>query len=142
MKTYLLLAVFLIGCDYDAEQNNLIRAIENENLVFIQDYLSDNKNAEFYYYDGFTPLTYSAKGSCFECVRILLDGGVDIDKTQRGGLSATSWAVVNNDVRLLQYLLGAGANPQTKCTGEKCLNAFELASKRGNKQIKRILNQE
>ena len=138
-KVFVIILSFLVaGCSYDAEHQQLIHAIETENLETISRYISENRELEFYYHDGFTPLTYSATGNCFDCVKILVEAGVDVNVIQRGGVSALSWAVVNNNLKMVTYLLNAGANPNKKCEAETCLNSVEIADKYGFVDIANI----
>jgi len=125
----LLFLLLLTGCSYDSDHVELISAIEKEDINFISQYSAQKKDIHFYYHDGFTPFTYAVKGKCKKCADVLIDNGVNVNQIQKGGLSALSWAVVNNDLNMVETLLLAGANPKVKCSNKKCMDSFEFAIK-------------
>jgi ankyrin repeat protein len=66
---------------------------------------------------GLTPLVYAAREDCFECARILVEAGADVNQTSRYGWTALLTAVQNRHYQLAKYLLDHGANPNLKNKG-------------------------
>lgn len=135
MKLYYILLLSLISCSYPKEQTILIESIENKNILNIKKLLNSETNVEFYYYDGFTPLTLSVKSKCFKCMQLLIEYGANINKPQKGGLSALSWAIVNGDISYVKYLINNGASNSLTCENNGYLTNIELAEKYNRKDI-------
>jgi uncharacterized protein len=66
---------------------------------------------------GLTPLVFAAREDCFECARILVEAGGDVNQTSRYGWTPLLTAVQNRHYQLAKYLLDHGANPQLKNKG-------------------------
>jgi len=66
---------------------------------------------------GLTPLVFAAREDCFECARILVEAGADVNQTTRYGWTALVTAVQNRHYRLAKYLLDHKADPNVKNKG-------------------------
>ena len=60
---------------------------------------------------GFTPLLYAVMAGDLETVRVLLDGGVDVNEAAPDGVSAVMLALIKRHEDLAISLLKQGANP-------------------------------
>jgi ankyrin repeat protein len=60
---------------------------------------------------GWTPLLYSAREGCLECVRILADAGADLNLGDPERVSPLLLAVLNMRFDVAAYLIQKGANP-------------------------------
>jgi ankyrin repeat protein len=60
---------------------------------------------------GLTPLLYAAREGCDECVRLLVEGGADVNLVDPDEVSATIIAIDNGHFDVAKYLLENGANP-------------------------------
>jgi uncharacterized protein len=60
---------------------------------------------------GLTPLAFAARENCFECAKVLVEAGADVNQTTRYGWTPLLTAVQNNHYQLAKYLLDHGANP-------------------------------
>ncbi|HEY7335979.1 MAG TPA: ankyrin repeat domain-containing protein [Bryobacteraceae bacterium] len=59
---------------------------------------------------GLTPLVFAAREDCFDCAKILIDAGADVNQTSHYGWTPLLTAVQNRHYRLAKYLLEHGAN--------------------------------
>jgi len=66
---------------------------------------------------GITPLVLATRENCLECVKVLLDGGADINQTTRYGWTAVMTATKNGFYKLGAYLLDKGADPNIQNKG-------------------------
>jgi ankyrin repeat protein len=60
---------------------------------------------------GWTPLLYSAREGCLECVRILAEAGADLNLADPERVSPLLLAVLNMRFDVAAYLIQKGANP-------------------------------
>ena len=60
---------------------------------------------------GLTPLAYAAREGCFDCARILVEAGADVNQPTLYGWSPLLVATQNRHYKLGAYLLDHGANP-------------------------------
>jgi len=60
---------------------------------------------------GLTPLVFAAREDCFDCARMLLDAGADVNQQTKYGWTALLTATQNKHYKLAAYLLDHGANP-------------------------------
>jgi ankyrin repeat protein len=60
---------------------------------------------------GLTALVFAVRENDAESVRILLDGGADVNQVTKYGWSPLLVATQNRNYKLASYLLGRGANP-------------------------------
>src|SRR5690606_26411497 len=59
---------------------------------------------------GLTPLLYAARENCVECVKVLIERGADIDKTDPDRVSPLLLAVRNTNWDIAKLLIEAGAD--------------------------------
>jgi ankyrin repeat protein len=60
---------------------------------------------------GLTPLAYAAREGCFDCAKILVEAGTDVNQQTLYGWSPLLVATQNRHYKLAAYLLDHGANP-------------------------------
>ena len=60
---------------------------------------------------GLTPLAYAAREGCFDCAKILVEAGADVNQVTLYGWSPLLVATQNRHYKLAAYLLDHGANP-------------------------------
>jgi len=61
---------------------------------------------------GLTPVLYSIRENCFECLELLIDAGADLDQTDPDGVSPLLLAVTNSRWDMAVRLVHAGADIQ------------------------------
>ena len=66
---------------------------------------------------GLTPLVYAARENCFECAKILIDAGADVNQRTHYGWTPLLVATQNRHYKLAAYLLDHGANPNLANNG-------------------------
>jgi uncharacterized protein len=66
---------------------------------------------------GLTPLVFAAREDCFECARMLVDAGADVNQKTKYGWTALLTATQNRHYKLAVYLLDHGANPNLANSG-------------------------
>ncbi len=59
---------------------------------------------------GLTPLLFAAREGCIECLRVLLDGGADIDLADPDGTTPLVFALLNRNWEAAKFLIEAGAD--------------------------------
>jgi ankyrin repeat protein len=59
---------------------------------------------------GFTPLLFAAREGCIECLRVLLDGGAEIDLADPDGTTPLILALLNGNWESARFLIQAGAD--------------------------------
>jgi ankyrin repeat protein len=59
---------------------------------------------------GLTPLVFAAREDCFECARMLLEAGADVNQKTKYGWTALLTATQNRHYKLAAYLLDHGAD--------------------------------
>jgi uncharacterized protein len=59
---------------------------------------------------GMTPLLYAARDGRLESVRILVDAGADLERTDANGITPLLSAITNNHVPVAHYLIARGAD--------------------------------
>jgi len=88
-----------------------------------------------------TPLEWAIQAHDSKIVKMLIDGGVDIEKeinsTYHG--SPLTLAVSSNDLECVRLLLEAGANLSIKYDGH---NALQIAAEKGNLEILKLLHEK
>jgi ankyrin repeat protein len=62
-------------------------------------------------FGGLTPLLFTAREGCLDCVRALVKGGADINLSDPKGVTPLFLAIDNLHFDTAKYLLEAGANP-------------------------------
>jgi ankyrin repeat protein len=62
------------------------------------------------YRGGLTPLLFAAREGCMECLRVLLDGGADIDLADPDGTTPLILALLNLNWDTARFLIQAGAD--------------------------------
>lgn len=77
----------------------------------IERFLQEGNSLEDIDEYGFTPLIECAIVNNMQMAAVLLERGVEIDKTDVTGRTALHWAVDNNNVPLVKLLLDRKANP-------------------------------
>ena len=60
---------------------------------------------------GLTPLTYAAREGCFDCARLLVEAGADVNQVTNYGWTPLLTATQNRHYKLAAYLLDHGADP-------------------------------
>lgn len=60
---------------------------------------------------GLTPLLYAAREGCDECVRLLVEGGAEVNLPDPDEISALIIAIDNGNYDIAKYLIENGANP-------------------------------
>jgi len=61
-------------------------------------------------HDSFTPLMMAARNGFYQCVKILLEAGADVDKPDEDGLTPLRYAVLFEHLDVAKYLLKHSAN--------------------------------
>lgn len=80
---------------------------------------------------GLTPLLYAIRENCIECVRVLIEHGVDVDLPDPDRVSPLLLAVLNSNWDIANQLVEAGADVQQwDIFGQSPL--FAIASRRDN----------
>ncbi len=130
---WVLLILFIGGCSYPSMHSKVMSSIEKQDLKQLTRSLEEPIDLNFYYHDGFTPLTYAVKLSCSQCVEVLLQYNLDVNKPQKGGLTALGWAVFNDDIALVKVLVNVGADKKAKY--DTRMSAEELSIKYQRKEI-------
>ena len=59
---------------------------------------------------GLTPLLFAAREGCIDCLRVLLDGGADIDLADPDGTTPLVFALLNRNWDAARFLIEAGAD--------------------------------
>jgi uncharacterized protein len=66
---------------------------------------------------GMTPLVIAARENCLECIKVLLEGGANVNQTTHYGWSALLTATKNGFYQEGAYLLDHGADPNLQNKG-------------------------
>ncbi|KAL4755848.1 Pfs, NACHT and Ankyrin domain protein [Aspergillus foveolatus] len=87
----------------------LLYALESDNLDMMSLLLSRGANPNRFNHEGETPLTLAVKGKKTQVVRLLLaNHEIDPSIQHRSGHSAVWWAIVNDDIAMLDMLQHGG----------------------------------
>ncbi|MCY4661382.1 MAG: ankyrin repeat domain-containing protein [Acidobacteria bacterium] len=80
---------------------------------------------------GFTPLLFAARHGDADSVRVLLDGGADVNEAAADGNSALVIAAMSGHARLAELLLARAADPNAAGAGYTALHAAVLRADAG-----------
>ncbi|OGO90757.1 MAG: hypothetical protein A3F10_06715 [Coxiella sp. RIFCSPHIGHO2_12_FULL_42_15] len=89
----------------------LARAIIQQNLALVQQYINAGADVNAIDEFGFTPLIETAIVNHLELTRLLLDSGARVNEKDLVGGTALHWAVENNNLAMTRLLLTKGADP-------------------------------
>ena len=102
----------------DDEQVEFMSAVTDGNVVVVKQYIESGKvnvNQAFF---AWTPLLSAASKHQLEVVKYLAEHGADLNyRHPVTKMSAVSHAAYDGDVKLLEYLLQKGADPNSKGKG-------------------------
>ena len=71
--------------------------------------VSSEPRAQYRPYGGLTPLIYSAREGCIECIKALKDGGANLNMTDPEGVTPLATALWNAHFDVASYLIKSGA---------------------------------
>ncbi|KAL9097074.1 MAG: hypothetical protein Q9165_001038 [Trypethelium subeluteriae] len=112
---------FLVGKGADPDifdehgKTALHMAISDGDTASVKVLLSSPKSIDLQHEDveGWTPLRLAAKNGRLKMVKILLQGGAEVDAHDRDGWTALRWAASKGHKMIAQLLLDKGASPSS-----------------------------
>ena len=127
-------------------QENLIKAIENENIAQKRTLISlgaNPKTSDYSTFEKVQPLKVASYKN-YQIVKLLLDNGADVNEEFcccAGCSSALVEAMAKNDIEMVKLLLERGANINYKPTFSlPPYTIFDVASQNQNQEIISILD--
>ena len=67
----------LISCNFEPTRNEVIAAVEAENIILIEEYFSRGFFIDTFYIQGKTPLTFAVEKGNVDLVQLFLENGID-----------------------------------------------------------------
>jgi ankyrin repeat protein len=86
-----------------------IRALAND----WETQISSEPRVQYRPTGGLTPLLYAARAGCLDCVTVMVEAGVDVDRPNPDGMTPMMMALDNGYPAVARYLFDHGANPHT-----------------------------